>query len=193
MTRCRFPTLWVSYHHVPGGEKPSRGYRHNSCNHLPYIHTSSRWQSEWRLWMSPSDGDAAADDSLTSHYRWLHWPRVQEGSGCQAKASKLTINMCRHHGQQRTDGVVRRSCSTDIFLMRCKCSGWAEVRKRWGCHWFDSPVSDPRCPPCILTNPEEVMQPPHKRCPSKFIAAAVNCSCLLDRCVRWQPASADSL
>ena len=85
-------------------------------------------------------------DRLRLHSRWftdsaLPVDRFTVCSGrvcLSCKSSKLTINLfCRHHGQQRTDGVVRISCSSDIFLMCCKCWGWEEVRKCWSSHWFD--------------------------------------------------------
>lgn len=81
--------------------------------------------TKWRPWMSPADCDSAADDSVMLCHRRPGAEYVQKRVCLSCKSSKLTIILfCRHHGQQRTDGVVRGSCSSDIFLMWCKCWGW---------------------------------------------------------------------
>lgn len=84
----RFATMWVSSHHVPGGEKPSRSNRHSGCNHLPEIPHSDK---QWRPRMSPTDSDSTADDLLTLHC--LSPPCVQDWVSLSCRGSKLTSNL----------------------------------------------------------------------------------------------------
>lgn len=107
-------------------------------------------------------------DRLRLHSRWFTGAAlpvarftVCSGRVClSCKSGELTINLfCRHHGQQRTDGVVRRSCSGDIFLMCCKCWGWEEVRKRWSCRCFDRQALI-RMVLFTFWYPQEAMVPP---------------------------------
>lgn len=134
---------------------------------VPFSHPVSQLAScsrRWEAFQGFSDTTAAitspkylirwqkvaplnVSDRLPLQSRWftdavlpVAWFAVCSGRVCpECQSGKLTINLfCRHHGQHRADGVVRRSCISDIFLMRFKCWGWEEVTKRWSYHCFDS-------------------------------------------------------
>lgn len=66
------------------------------------------------------------------------WFTLFSGRVClSCKRGKLTINLfCRHRCQHGTDGVVTRSCLSDVFLMFFKCWGWEEVKKHRSYDWF---------------------------------------------------------
>lgn len=131
--RCRFSHTVSQLSSCSWGWEAFPGLQ-TQPSQSPPLNTSFS-DRKWRPWMSPTDRGSTADDSPVLHHRW---PQVhcafRKGLRLSCKGSKLTINLfCRHHGRRRTDGVVRRSCSGDIYLMWCKCWGWGEVKRR-GCH-----------------------------------------------------------
>lgn len=56
-------------------------------------------------------------------------PLAQVGLLCKKGVNYPLTCFCCHRGQRRTDGVVRRSLPTDVFLMCFKCRGWEEVKR----------------------------------------------------------------